>query len=375
MKILHVFKRSLPESIGGIEKFIDSLCKSIYKYEVKNNVLSLSKNPSKEIIKLEGYDVHQAKELFYIGSTGFSIDSFFKFKKLASQADIIHHHYPHPFGDILQIFSLTKKPYIVTYHSDILRQKNIEIFYKPIKNYFLKNAKKIITTSPNYFATSRTLQKYASKVEIVPIGICESEYEELNEDRLKFWENKLGNNFFLFIGSQRYYKGLNIALEAIKNTTIKLVLAGNMGSNKKLMKYAKLQKISNVKFLGAVSHEDKCALLKLCFGFVFPSNLRAEAFGIALLEAASMGKPLISCEIGTGTSFINKHDETGIVVTPGDSKSLKEAMLRLLENPIMAKRFGENAKLRSKKLFNAERQANIYFDIYSELLKNKNLSI
>ena len=375
MKILHIFKRSLPESMGGIEKFIDSLCKSINKYEVENNVLSLSKNPSKEIIKLEGYNVHQAKELFYIGSTGFSINSFFKFNKLASQADIIHHHYPHPFGDILQIFSLTKKPYIVTYHSDILRQKNIEIFYKPIKNYFLKNAKKIITTSPNYFATSRTLQKYATKVEIVPIGICESEYKELNNDRLRFWENKLGDDFFLFLGSGRYYKGLNIALEAIKNTSIKLVLAGNMGSNRELMKSAKVQKISNVKFLGEVSHEDKCALLKLCFGFVFPSNLRSEAFGIALLEAALMGKPLISCEIGTGTSFINKHDETGIVVNPGDPKSLREAMLKLLKNPLMAKRMGAKARLRSKKLFNADRQAKVYFDIYSELQRNKNMSI
>ena len=36
MRILHVFKRSFPESIGGIEKFIDTLCKSITIYGVRN---------------------------------------------------------------------------------------------------------------------------------------------------------------------------------------------------------------------------------------------------------------------------------------------------------------------------------------------------
>ena len=86
----------------------------------------LTKKPSKNEIILNGYKVHQAKEKINIGSTGFSIDALFKFHQLAKQADIIHHHYPHPFGDILQIFSLITKPYIVTYHSDIIRQKNLE---------------------------------------------------------------------------------------------------------------------------------------------------------------------------------------------------------------------------------------------------------
>ena len=93
MKVLHIFKRSLPDSIGGVENFIDTLCKSVYPYGVDNNVLSLTKKPSKNEIILNGYKVHQAKENINIGSTGFSIDALFKFHQLAKQADIIHHHY------------------------------------------------------------------------------------------------------------------------------------------------------------------------------------------------------------------------------------------------------------------------------------------
>lgn len=370
MKILHVYKRSLPESIGGVEKFIDTLCKSISKHGIKNNVLSLSKKPSKKGIKLEGYTVHHAKEDIYIGSTGFSLSALFKFLRLLKDSDIVHHHYPHPFGDILQILSFTKKPYVVTYHSDILRQKNLEIIYSPLKNYFLRNSKKIIATSPNYFATSEILQKYSSKVEIIPIGLSAKDYEMPTKEKIDYWKKKLGSKFFLFVGAQRYYKGLKVALEAIENTNIKLVFAGTRAADRELSKYAKSKSITNIEFLGKVSKEDKCALLSTCYGFIFPSNLRTEAFGIALLEAAYFGNPLISCEIGTGTSFVNKHDETGFVVKPGCPKDLRDAMLKLLNNEDLAIKMGKNAKKRAEKLFNSDKHSKTYLKIYSQLLKN-----
>ncbi|MAV79613.1 MAG: glycosyl transferase family 1 [Flavobacteriaceae bacterium] len=370
MKILHVYKRSFPESMGGVEKFIDTLCKSISAFGVKNEVLSLSRSPSNHPIKLEGYNVHHAKEDIYKGSTGFSLQAFFKFKELSRDVDIIHHHYPHPFGDLLQIFSFTNKPYIVTYHSDILRQKNLEVIYNPLKHFFLKRSHKIIATSPNYYATSEILQRYSSKVEIVPIGLSAKDYENPTKEKIDYWKKKLGMKFFLFVGAQRYYKGLKVALKAIEDTNIKLIFAGTRAADKELSKYAKSKSITNIKFLGKVSKEDKCALLSACYAFIFPSNLRTEAFGIALLEAAYFGNPLISCEIGTGTSFVNKHNETGLVVKPGCPKDLRDAMLKLLDNKELAIKMGGNAKKRAENLFTAEKQSKSYFKIYSEILKS-----
>ena len=358
MKILHVYKRSLPQSIGGVEKFIDTLCKSSSPYGVNNKVLSLSRKPSKKI-NHNGYEVYNAKEIFYIGSTGFSIDAFYKFIKLSNEVDLIHHHYPHPFGDLLQILSLTKKPYLITYHS--------EKIYNPIKHYFLNNSQKIIATSPNYFATSGILKQYSSKVDVIPIGLIKKDYNMDVNEREEYWKKKIGSRFFLFLGAQRYYKGLNIALKAAENTNIKIVFAGAVGIN--LINKAKSN--PNIQFLGQVKEEDKCALLKSCYGFIFPSNLRAEAFGIALLEAAYFEKPLISCEIGTGTSYVNKHGVTGFVVKPGDPRDLKEAMLKLLNDTKLADEMGKNAKIRALQLFGANKQAEAYLKIYSELLEIK----
>ena len=67
---------------------------------------------------------------------------------------------------------------------------------------------------------------------------------------------------------------------------------------------------------GEIDDRDKVALYTLAYAFVFPSNLRSEAFGMSLAEASLFGKPMITCEIGTGTSFVNQDGVTGWTVPP-----------------------------------------------------------
>jgi rhamnosyl/mannosyltransferase len=85
-------------------------------------------------------------------------------------------------------------------------------------------------------------------------------------------------------------------------------------------------------FAGQVSDAKKVALLKRCRALVLPSHLRSEAYGMVLVEAAMYGRPLISCEIGTGTSYVNAHEETGFVVEPESSTALALAMNTLLND-------------------------------------------
>ena len=344
MNILHIYKTSLPASYGGVEVFINNLCKADTEICVKNTVLTLHPEPQKQPIQMNGYSVHQAKQNLFIASTGFSVSAFGKFKKLSSDADIIHYHVPNPFADILHMACQPKKPSIVTYHSDIIKQKYLLHIYRPLQYHFLNSVDHIVATSPNYFVTSGVLQKYAKKTSIIPIGIDQETYENVNSDRLNYWRSRLPKPFFLFIGAMRYYKGLHIALEAIAGTNIKIVIAGINGIEKELKLQADLLQLKNVTFLGFVSDQDKIALLHLCYGFIFPSHLRSEAFGLSLLEAATVGKPMISCEIGTGTTFVNASNKTGLVIIPSSPHELREAMQYLLDNPALAAQMGENAK-------------------------------
>ena len=369
MKVLHIYKTCIPQSHGGIETFINTLCKFDSKLGITNLVLTLSSKPKEKPIAQDGYTVFQSRQDFFLASTGFSLNAFFKFRKLSNEVDIIHYHFPNPFADLLHIICRPRKKTILTYHSDIIRQKFFLPFYKPLRKIFLNSLDKIVATSPNYFVTSDVLQKYSEKVSIIPIGIDSERCRNLDKKRYQYWSKKLKKPFFLFLGELRYYKGLHIALNAISGTEINLVIAGANGVEKNLKKQAKKLKINNVTFLGFVSEEDKIALLNLCYGFIFPSHLRSEAFGISLLEAASVGKPLISSEIGTGTTYVNIHRETGIVINPGSSYDLRNAMHYLLDNPKIASSMGKAAQERSKRLFSGSDQAIAYYELYKQILQ------
>lgn len=368
IRVLHFYKTSLPATIGGVEVFMDTLCNATADLNIDNIVLSLSKHPSNEPICMSKYSVVQVKQNLFIASTGFSLSAFTKFRHLAATANIIHYHFPNPFADLLHFACRINKPAILTYHSDIIKQKRIMTIYKPLMHHFLDSMNKIIATSPNYFATSDILQKYKTKVETIPIGLSKNSMPLLNQARLDYWMKRLPKKFFLFIGAMRYYKGLHIALEAVKNTDLQLVLAGLGSIEYELKDTARQNNINNVHFLGSITEEDKIALLHLSYAFVFPSNLRSEAFGISLVEAASMQKPLISCEIGTGTSFVNIDQETGLVIQPSSPDALRNAMRFLLDNPDKANEFGLNAKKRYWQLFTAEKQAQAYARVYREIL-------
>ncbi len=121
-------------------------------------------------------------------------------------------------------------------------------------------------------------------------------------------------------------------------------------------------------FAGAGSREKQVALLSCCRGVVFPSIARSEAFGVTLIEAAMFGKPMISTELGTGTSVINRHEGTGLVVRPGDVAAFGAAMRHFLDSPEKAAMMGVAAEARYRKLFTAARMCDSYNQIYRSLL-------
>jgi len=368
--VLHVYKTAMPASYGGVESFIDTLCKADSKLGVKNTVLTLHPKPQKQPIEMDGYTVYQAKQNLFLASTGFSISAFSKFKRLSNDVDIIHYHFPNPFADMLHLAFRPKKPSIVTYHSDIIKQIHLLHIYRPLKKRFLNSVDQIVATSPNYFVSSDVLQRYSDKVSVIPVGIDPKAFETVDSERLDFWRSRLSKPFFLFIGAMRYYKGLHIALEAIAGTEIHIAIAGINGIEKDLKAQAASLQLKNIDFLGFVNDKDRLALLDLCHGFIFPSYLRSEAFGVALLEAAMVGKPMVSCEIGTGTTFVNSANETGLVINPGSPQELREAMQFLIDNPKVAANMGKNAKKRSLELFTADQQAKSYYDLYQKMLNS-----
>lgn len=367
MRVLHFYKTAFPKTIGGVEQLIHQIASGCGKYGVTSSVLSLTADRDTRTVELNGYSIHRVRQHFQIASTGFSVSAISRFQQLASRADILHYHFPWPFMDVVHLVTKVKKPALVTYHSDIIRQKHLLKLYTPLRRKFLESVDRIVATSPNYLSTSDVLGKYAPKVSVIPIGLDKAGYPETSPKILHYWRTKFGSKFFLFVGVLRYYKGLHILLDAAHGLEYPFLIVGAGPIEAELRAQAARLGLRNIHFLGHLSDQDKVALLSLCYGVVFPSHLRSEAFGISLLEGAMYGKPMISSEIGTGTSFVNVANETGIVVPPSDPLALRQALRYLWEHPGEAAEMGEKAEKRYRKYFTADKMVRSYLNIYSDL--------
>jgi len=355
--------------MGGIELVINQIARGANNLGVESEVLSLTPDRVARTIEIDGYQAHRVRLDLQIASTGFSASAFFRFSQLAKKADVIHYHFPWPFMDLVHFATRVKKPTVVTYHSDIIRQKHLLKLYRPLKRKFLASMDRIVATSPNYLATSDVLAKFSGKVSVIPIGLDKSTYPQPIPDRLHVWRERFGPKFFLFVGLLRYYKGLHLLIEAAQGTDYPIVIVGAGPIEQELKTQVAQLGLCNIHFLGHLPDADKVALLTLCYGVVFPSHLRSEAFGISLLEGAMYGKPMISSEIGTGTTFINIGDETGLVVPPSDPVALRQVMSHLWEHPKEAAEMGKRAEERYWKHFTAEQMVKSYVDLYRDLVR------
>lgn len=368
MRILHFFKTYYPDTTGGIEQVMFQLCQGSRAFGVDGQVLTLSPSPSPDRLQVADHQVTRVKENFNLASTGFSLKVFGQFKAMAAEADLVHFHFPWPLMDLVHFATRHGKPTVLSYHSDIIKQRTLLKLYAPLMNRMLASMDRILVASPNYQRTSETLKPFAHKTTVVPYGLDQSAYAQVSSERDAHWRGQVPPKFFLFVGVLRYYKGLDSLLAALEGVDYPVLILGGGPQEQELKAQAERLQLRNVRFLGRLDDEDKACLLQLCYALVFPSHLRSEAFGISLLEASMYGKPMISCEIGTGTTYVNIHEQTGLAVPPNAPLALREAMRRLWDNPEQTRKFGAAAQARFQELFTAEQMCRTTTDVYRSLL-------
>jgi len=371
MRILHFYKTYHPDSVGGVEQVIRQMAVGTGRLGVTNTVLSLSRQRDLAPFEFEGHMVHRVPLNAEIASNAISVQSIGALARLAREADVVHYHFPWPFMDLAHFIARVNKPTVVTYHSDIVRQRHLLRLYQPLKHRFLRSVDALVATSPNYLGSSTVLARYPGKTSVIPFGLDRTTYPKPDTDRLVHWRERVGPKFFLFVGVLRYYKGLHILLEAAAGIDYPIVIVGAGPIEQELKEQAARLGLKNVMFVGAIDEPDKAALLTLCYAVSFPSHLRSEAFGISLLEGAMYGKPMISSEIGTGTTYINVDGDTGLVVPPSDALALRAAMRTLWDNPELARTMGQRAAARFEELFTSEQMAANYTALYHDLVARR----
>ena len=375
MRVLHVYRTYFPDPPGGLQEAIRQIAQSSVSRGIEPRVFALSPDPYPPEIDRPEARVIRSRSWAAPASCdlgGFA--SFRRFSESVKWADVIHYHFPWPFEDLLHLIIRPTAPAVMTYHSDIVRQRWLGRAYAPLMQGMLRSMSAIVATSPPYAKTSPALANPAhrDRVRVIPLGIEELSYPQRGDDevlqRLGLGD---GEPFFLFIGVLRYYKGLHTLVQAAASVQARVVIAGSGPEGGVLKERVTQLDLKNVIFAGQVSDTEKVALLRHCRAFVLPSHLRSEAYGMVLVEASMFGKPMVSCEIGTGTSYVNMDSKTGFVVPPESPQALAQAMNTLLADEALAKNLGQTARQRYEALFSGPALGKAYAHLYQDVVENR----
>lgn len=372
MRVLQVYRTYFPDTQGGGEEVIRTLSRGLVAIGVEIVVLYPSRQvDTVEESVLDGVRICRVPELMEIASCNFFLRGLDAFRRWARWADVIHYHFPWPFADVLHFLVEPRgnARHVLTYHSDIIRQRRLGLLYRPLMRRFLSRMDRIVATSQAYADSSPVLHEQAARVRIIPLGLDLRRIEMAPAARVDAWRAKVGAGFFLFVGVLRYYKGLDVLLRAVAGSGLRVVICGDGPE------YASLQRLASdidqcdVLFTGRIEDADKWALMSLARAFVFPSNERSEAFGMALLEAMAFSRPLLTTDIDTGVNFVNQAGETGLCVRANDPIALRDAMRSLAHDEALCARLGGGAHARLVAMFDATRMAERYAALYADVVQ------
>lgn len=356
MRVVHVYKNYYP-TIGGIENHLRSLAEEQVRrgYDVTVMAASPGRRGAEQIVN--GVRLVLVPRLVTLCST--PICPTFPGRLRRERPHLIHLHFPYPPGEIARLALGGRTPTVVTYHSDIVRQRRLLRLYEPLLRRVLERADRIVVTSPPYLRTSPYLPPVTAKCSVVPLGI-DVERFALNgngDGPARGLRRRWGipEEAFVvgFVGRMRYYKGLDYLLRAIARVpAAQLLLVGDGPLRRRLQRLARSLGIEGrVVFAGDVSDRELPACYRVADLFVLPSTERAEAFGTSLVEAMAAGLPVISTEVASGTSWVNESGTTGLVVPPSDAAELAAAIDRLREDPVLRSRMGTAARRRAASCF------------------------
>lgn len=361
MKILEVVHR-FPPALGGSEKVVYELSKEFIQQGHDVTVLtstslnnidtrgfstgrrftlrSSTYKKKKEI--MDGIRVIRCEPDFQFWTFAINREMKHFLKKNLNNYDIIHVHGYQAYESYI-VSKLTEN-YVHTAHDIIAHYPGLFAFIKKIYDILfgkriLKKAKALIALTPENVTQYNEILHCTGKTQIIPNGITVLKKKGKNSKVLK----QLGNpqHVILFVGRIVEYKGCQYTIQALPDilkeypSAIALFVGKDDGYTEHLKKIATefgVQKQCH--FTGAV--DDLESYLNLGDVFVFPS--RGEGFGLAPVEAMSVGIPVILANMGGLKYVLQKIGGTPIDMNKNIPEQITRTVLEIFADKNIQKK-------------------------------------
>ena len=289
-------------------------------------------------------------------------------RKHASEYDIIHVHHPDPMAALALKLSGYKGRVILHWHSDIVAQKFLLKFYRPLQEWLIQRAERIVGTTPVYLQQSPELAAVQDKTAVVPIGIEPVLYDDYQvRDFRRLYP---GKKIVFALGRLVPYKGFDSLIDAATYLPDNyVVLIGGVGplhdALQEQIRQRNLEK--KVRLLGYIANEALPEMFGACSVFVMSSKMKTEAFGIVQIEAMSCARPVVATTIpGSGVSWVNENGFSGLNVPPMNPPAIAKAIQVICSNPDTYQRFSDGALERYATCFTSAIMIDRTISIYAE---------
>jgi rhamnosyl/mannosyltransferase len=357
-----------PPYAGGIETHLQQLCTHLQRFaDIRVVVANMDRHSVTE--EVSGIKVHRAGTPVYVGGAPVSPGMVTAIR--CSPAHIVHIHWPNPAAVLAYLASGHTGQLVLTYHSDIVRQKVGASLFGPILNLVMARCAAVICTSPNYLETSPILRRFQKTCHVIPYGIETEKLAIRNDAMVEKLRRQYGQRIVLAVGRLVYYKGFEYLIQAMRFVDGRAVIVGDGPLREKLQRLSVGCGVADrVIFAGEKHGEDLAAYFHAADVFALPSIARSEAFGIVQLEAMACGKPVINTRLDSGVPAVSLDRITGVTVPPANSESLARAINNLLENGDLRSRYGKAGQMRVAQEFTVETMAQRTWQLYRRILES-----
>lgn len=374
MRVLH-FGRFWNDQHGGIERHVALLCRGLAAQGVDVVNLVASDGLTSSDTQHDGFRLVQAASFGMFARTAMSPALVWKALALHREQpfDVIHLHFPDPLTHLASLLMPRSVRRVISWHSDIVRQKRLLALYRPFLAREALRADAIVAATPAHFSSSTQIPAGvpAALRHVIPYGL---DYRPLAltpriaalRDRLRAQAG--GRPVVFALGRHVYYKGFDVLLAAMRQVDAVLLLGGSGPLRQQLEQQARdLGVADRAVFTGRIPEEDLAAYFHACDLFCLPSVEQTEAFGLVQLEAMACGKPVVCTWLNNGVNVVNTDGVTGLTAPVGDAAALATALNRLLGDDALRARMGAAAHARAWGDYSLEHMATATLQLYRTL--------
>jgi rhamnosyl/mannosyltransferase len=288
--------------------------------------------------------------------------------------DIVHLHFPDPLGQLAAMSLPRSVKRVISWHSDIVKQRAALALYQPLLDPFVRDADAIIGATPQHFSASQQMVagKPGQLREVIPYGFDAAAFDWSDAARARraaLAAAPPARPVVFTVGRHVYYKGFEVLIRALRTVDAELWIGGRGPMTERYRAAAREAGVADrVRFLGFVPDEELVAYYDACDVFCMPSTERAEQFGLVQLEAMHCGKPVVATRLGTGVEYVTRDGVNGLLVAPRDEAALAAALNRLLADPALRRQYGEEGRQRVATEFSVQQMVDKTVALYRRLV-------